>query len=54
MEHALEMAREALNETLVCELEFGKHLVVPKTKGNAKKVAPTLCGDCVIGVQGRL
>jgi len=25
LEHALEMAEEALNETLVCELEFGKH-----------------------------
>jgi len=37
LEHALEMAREALNETLVCELECGKHLVAPKIKENAKK-----------------
>jgi predicted RNase H-like HicB family nuclease/DNA-binding XRE family transcriptional regulator len=37
LEHALEMAKEALNETLKCELDFGKHLVVPKTKENKKK-----------------
>jgi len=37
LEHALEMAKEALNETLVCELEFGKHLVMPKAKENSRK-----------------
>jgi predicted RNase H-like HicB family nuclease/DNA-binding XRE family transcriptional regulator len=37
LEHALEMAKEALNETLKCELDLGKHLVVPQAKENKKK-----------------
>ncbi|MDR0517052.1 MAG: type II toxin-antitoxin system HicB family antitoxin [Fibromonadaceae bacterium] len=37
LEHSLEMAKEALNETLICELNLCKHLVAPKTKENLKK-----------------
>ena len=37
LEHALEMAKEALNETLKCELSFGRHLVAPKVRENKKK-----------------